>query len=433
MNLEIKKEKLAKGKIKLEVKVSQADLDNFRQKALEKLKAEVEIAGFRPGKAPNKMVIEKLGETRIESEALNLAVQESTYLALSKESAIPIESPKVAIKQFSKDKDLIYTVEVSILPQVVLTDYKKIKIKREKVKVSDEEVDKAILDLRKRMATPAEKKEGLSLGDWAEIDFEGSIKGVKIDKLTSKNMPFIVGEIKFVPGFEEKLIGMKKGEEKEFELILPQEAPDNDLKGKKAKFKVKINELKKIQLPELNKEFAQKLGAKNIEDLKIRMEEAIKNQKELEIENKYKADLVSKIALKTKIEIPESLVNQEKERLIIEFSRQIGMAGMTVEQFLQNQKKSKEDLDKDFVIQAEKNVRIGLTLAEISKAEGIEVIAAEIEAEIDRLINEGMKQGIKKSELIKNYESEEGKRSIENMIKNKKTIDKIAELNKSKN
>ena len=429
MDLEIKKEKLGKGKIKLEVKVLKADFDNFRKEALERLKVEVEVPGFRRGKAPDKMVIEKLGETRIESEALNLAVSKSTYVALLKENAIPIESPKVAIKQFSKDKDLVYTLEVSVLPEIVLSDYKNIKIKKEAVKIKKEEIEKAIEDLRKRMATPEEKKEGLKKGDFAEIDFEGSIKGVKIDKLTSKNMPFIVGEIKFVPGFKEKLLGMKKGEEKEFELTLPQESPD-ELGGKKAKFKVKINNLKKIKLPELNKEFTQKLGASSIDDLKERMKSAISNQKETDLNNKYKADLVSRIAEKSKIEIPESLVNQEKERLSVEFSRQIGMAGMTVEQFLENQKKSKDDLNKDFIIQAEKNVKIGLSLAEISKREKIEVTAAEIDAEIDRLVNEGARQGAKKSELLKSYESEEGKRSIENMIKNQKTIDKIIELNK---
>lgn len=430
MNLEVKKEKLAKGKVKLEVMVSKEDFDAYRQKAVERLKEQVEIPGFRPGKAPNKMVIEKLGETRIESEALDMVARESTFLALAKENIIPIESPKIAIKQFEKNKDLIYTIEVSILPQVILGDYRNIKIKKEEVKVKKEEVDKAIEDLRKRMATPIEKKEGLQKGDWAEIDFEGSIKGVKIDKLTSTKFPFVVGELKFVPGFEEKLIGMKKEEQKEFGLVLPQDAPDESLKGAKAKFKVKLHELKGIKLPELNQEFAQKLGASNIDDLRKRMEEAIKNQKQLEIENKYKMDLVDQAAAKTKIEIPDSLINQEKERLVGEFSRQLSMSGMTVEQFLEGQRKSKDALDKDFMIQAEKNVRIGLTLSEISKKENIEIIASEIDAEIDHLINEGMKQGLKKSDLVKTYDAEDGRRYIENMLKNKKTIDKIVELNK---
>ncbi|TSC91662.1 MAG: trigger factor [Candidatus Berkelbacteria bacterium Licking1014_96] len=429
MNPEITTEKLGKSQIKLEIKVAKKDFDEYRKKALERLKAEVEIAGFRKGKAPDKMVIEKLGETRVESEALDMTVRESTFLAMAKENIIPIESPKVAIKQFAKDKDLCFTIEVSILPQVILGNYKNIKIKKETVKVEKEEVDKAIEDLRKRMATPIEKKEGLERGDFAEIDFEGSVKGVKLDKLSSQKMPLVVGEIKFIPGFEEKLMGMKKGEEREFELTLPKEGVDDDLKGQQAKFKVKLNELKAIQLPELNQEFAQRLGASEIGDLKKRMEGAIKNQKELEIENKYKIALIDKVAAKTKIEIPESLVNQEKERLIGEFSRQLSMSGMTVEQFLAGQKKTKENLDKDFIIQAEKNVRIGLTLAEISKAENIEATATEIDEEIDRLINEGMSRGLKKSDLVKSYENEAGKRQIEHLIKNKKTIERIAELN----
>jgi trigger factor len=432
MKLEIKREDLGKAKVKLEITVSKADFDIYRAKALNRLKEQVEVSGFRPGKAPDKMVIEKLGETRIESEALDMVVRESTFLAMSKENIIPIDSPKVAISQFEKNKDLIYSIEVSILPKVVLGDYKNIKIKKEEAKISKEEVDKAIEDLRKRMATPIEKKEGLKKGDWAEIDFEGSIKGVKIDKLTSTKFPLVVGEVKFVPGFEEKLIGMKKGEEKEFELTLPKDAPEENLKGAKAKFKVKLHELKGIQLPELNQEFAQKLGASDLADLKKRMVEAIKNQKQLEIENKYKMNLVDQAATKTKIEIPESLINQEKERLIGEFSRQLSMSGMTVEQFLEGQKKSKDALDKDFVVQAEKNVRIGLTLAEISKAENVAITATEIETEVDRLINEGMKQGLKKSDLVKSYESEDGQRYIENMLKNKKTIDKIVELNSTR-
>lgn len=438
MNLEVKRKNLAKGKVKLEVMVAKKDFDIYREKATERLKAEVEIPGFRPGKAPNKMVIEKLGETRIESEALDMVVRESTFLAMSKENIIPIESPKVAVKQFERNKDLIYTIEVSILPKVILGDYKNIKIKKAEIKITKDEIDKGISDLQKRMATPVETKEGLKKGNWAEIDFEGSIKGVKIDKLTSTKFPFVLGELKFVPGFEEKLIGMKKGEEKEFELTLPKDAPEANLKGAKAKFKVKLHELKGIKLPELNQEFAQKLGAKDSADLRKRMEEAIKNQKQLEIENKYKMDLIDQTAMKTKIEIPESLVNQEKERLVSEFSRQLSMSGMTVEQFLEGQKSAKggsasgrkEDLDKDFIVQAEKNVRIGLTLSEISKAETIEITATEIEAEVDRLIDEGIKQGLKKSDLVKTYEGEDGQRYIENMLKNKKTIDKIVELNR---
>ena len=420
MNPEVRKEKLAKGKVKLEVTVSKEDFDIYRAKAIEKLKAEVQVPGFRPGKAPDKMVIDKLGETRIESEALDMVVRESTFLSMSKENIIPIESPKVAIKQFKKDEDLIYTIEVSVLPEIVLGDYKNIKIKKAEIKITKDEIDKAIVDLQKRMATPIETKEGLQKGNWAEISFEGFIKEVRIDKLSSDKFPCIIGEIKFVPGFEEKIIGMKKGEEKEFELTLPKDAPEENLKGAKAKFKVKLIELKEIKLPELNKEFAQKLGAKDMADLEKRMEEAIKNQKQLEIDNKYKMDLIDKAAMNTKIEIPESLVNQEKERLLGDFSRQLSMSGMTVEQFLAGQKKKKEDLDKDFIVQAEKNVRIGLTLAEISKKEKIEIIASEIDAEIDRLINEGMKQGLKKSDLVKTYESEDGQRYIENMIKNRK-------------
>lgn len=430
MDLEIKRENLGKSKVKLEIAVAKSDFNDYKKKAFERLKVEVEIPGFRKGKAPDMMVIEKLGETRIESEALDMVVRESTFLAMAKENIIPIESPKVAIKQFAKDKDLVYTVEVSVLPQVVLGNYQNIKIKKETAKVEKTEVDKAIEDLRKRMATPVEKKEGLQKGDWAEIDFEGLTKGVKLDKLSSEKMPLIVGEIKFIPGFEEKLMGMEKGEKKEFELVLPKEGVDDELKGQKVSFKVKLNELKKIQLPELNKEFAQKLGAGNIDDLKKRMEGAIKNQKELEIENKYKIELIDQVAAKTKIEIPESLVNQEKERLIGEFSRQLGISGMTVEQFLAGQRKSKEELDKDFIVQAEKNVRIGLTLAEISRTEKVEVTASEIDNEIERIINQGISQGIKKSDLVKTYESENGKRQIEHMIKNRKTIDKIVELNK---
>jgi len=431
MSLVVKKEKLPKSKIKLEVVVPLKDLDEYREKALEKLSQEIEIKGFRKGKAPKQMVIDRVGETRVDSEALEIAVPETSYMAMAQEKIVPLEQPKVSVKQFEKDKDLIYFLEVSILPEIEIKKYKDIKIKKDKVAVKDSEIKKALKDLRKRMASFKEKSGVLKKGDWAEISFEGSVNGVKKEKLTSPNFPFVVGEAQFIPGFEKKLIGMKKGEEKNFKLALPKEQLEDELKGKKADFKVKLNQLKIIIPPKLDKSFAAKLGAKDLADLKKRIKEGIESQKEKERDNKFKQELIEKIASKVKVELPEAIINQEKERLISDFTRQLNASGGNLDDYLVRVGRKKEDFDKDLAIQAEKNIKISLTLSKLSELEKIEATEAEVEKEIEDLINKGMQQGVQKSELVKNYDTPEAKRYVKSIIRNRKTIDKLVELNKN--
>jgi trigger factor len=431
MKFETKREDLKDSTVKLEITIGKKEFASYRQKAIERLGSDVEVAGFRKGHAPKGKILEKLGEARIDSEALDMIVNDATFRALHQENLIPLESPKIAVKQFEKNKDLIFEIEVSVLPEIVMGEYKGMKTKKEKVKVQDEEVNNAVNDLRRRMATLALKEGQLAKGDWAEINFEGYLNGAKIDKLSSQNFPYVVGEIKFIPGFEDKIVGMKVNEEKEFTLKLDKSHPDPEFQNKEVKFKVKLNQLKTIELPKLDKEFAEKLGAKDMADLKDRTQKAIRAQKEIECNNKYKIDLVEKVAESIKMELPKVIVDQEKNRLLAEFTGQLARSGLTPEDYLKRIKKSKDEFDKDLDKQAQKNVKVGLTLSEVAKREKIKVEEAEVQAEVGRMINEGMQQGVKKSDLLKTYESDEGKRYIKNLIRNRKTIDRIGELNKN--
>jgi len=426
--MEIKKEILPKSKVKLTITVPNSEMDGYLKMGLGKLKKDVEIKGFRAGKAPDKMVIEKLGEQRIASEALDLALPETYLRAITKEQIVPLEPPKISIKQFEKEKDLIYEVEVSVIPVVTLPNLKNIKIKKNNIKVEEEEIERALKDLRKRMATFEDKMEAAAKGDFVELDFEGSVDRVKLDKLTSKNHPMVLGETSLIPGFEEQVIGIKKGDEKEFKLTLPKNHPDKNVAGKVAEFKIKANAVKKIILPEIDQKFAEKLGSKNVENLWAKFSEAIKKQKEEVEERRSELEMVKDIAGKIKVEMPEVLVNQELERLISDIAARVQAQGMPFEDYLKNVKKEKKDLENELRDQALENVKIGLTLAEIGRKEKIEVTDHEIENEKKRMINEGVVAGMLREELEKNYEGDQGKRYIENFLRNRKTIARLKEL-----
>lgn len=430
MELKVEKKKLPKSKIKLNVTLSKKELDKFREQAVEKLNSEIDIPGFRKGKAPKMRVIEKAGEARIDSEALDLVLPQTTALAFAKSKTFPVNRPKVTIKQFEKNKDLKFSLEAEIMPKAKLPDYKGLKVKKEKGKITENDLKASLANLQKQMAEHKDKKEGLKKGDWAEINFEGKIRGVKLDKLCSKNFPFIVGETKFIPGFEKELLEMKKGEEKEFTTRMPKDFPDEETKGKEIDFAVKINNIKEVILPKIDQSFAKKLGAKDVADLKKRFKTAILNQKEQEILRKYQNDLLEKVVEGIKVDIPQGLIDNESQRLLAEFTKGLSLSGTNVEDYLKRVKKTKEEFDKDLKIQAEKNVKIGLALSEIGKIEKIKVTETEIEAETEHLINAGMQQGAKKSELVKGYENEDGKRYVENLVRNRKTVERLVELNK---
>lgn len=379
--MKVTKSELKKTKVKLVIKLEPDEMVPYFLASFEKVAPTVKLDGFRPGKAPRKLVEEAAGVSRIMSEALDEAVSHSYYHAVQQEKMIPVSSPKIVINKYptyglTKDEvkgEFEFEVEIDVLPEVTLGDFSKLRIEKgEPKKVKKEDVEKVLAHFRKQSATLEDSAKPAEKGDRVELNFEGFLKKVRIDAMCSKNHPLILGEGSLIPGFEENILGMKKDEKKEFKIKFPADYHSKEFAGKEAEFKIELLDVKKVVLPELDQKFAEKFGHKGMDELKKAIEENLEKEMkesfELELENKA----VEKVLPLLKAEIPESLVKKETERMVGDYAAQLTARGLNFEKYLEGMKKTKEDFEKDMYPQAEKNVRVGLLLGKIIDKENID-------------------------------------------------------------
>lgn len=365
--MNIKRENLPKSRIKLTIEVPAEKTEKYFSEAYKKLAPTVEIKGFRPGQAPRAMTLESIGHGRYHQTALDLALPETYYEAILTEKIVPVQPPAVSVKEFKEGQAFIYEAEVDVVPVIKLGDYKKIKVKYQKPKfeVKKDEVDKIISRLKYQSALFNSIDRPAKNGDRVEIDFEGTVDNVKQENLCSKNHPIILGEGTMIPGFEKELVGMKKSEEKEFDLDVPQ-IKDRD-KTKKAHFKVKVIDIKEVVLPEVNTDFAKKFGHDTPEKLEQAIKEKVLEEKVMQDKQLLEQKVLDKIIEESKIEVPESLIEQEVSRRLIQFQNQMGPG---FAKYLESIGKKIEDLRKEMHASSEQSVKIGLILGEIAKNEG---------------------------------------------------------------
>jgi len=379
--MEIKKEDLGKSKVKLLIKVSSPEMRGFFARSYNKLAPAIEVKGFRKGMAPRSMIISAIGENRLASEVIDLALQETYSQAIKKEMIIPVAPPKINIKMLkdltTDTAELEYEAEIDLLPEIKLGDYKKIKIKKadQKKDVSEDEIEQVLSHLVRTRAEFKEISREVKLGDRMEINFEGFEKGVKIENLTSQNYPVILGSKTLIPAFEEKLVGLKKGEKKEFNLEMPEPGSGSGQKkihpeqSRKVDFKVEVLQTQEVILPKINNDFAKKYQKDTLEDLKKAIKVDIAKQKELQEKQNLENAVLEELLKIIEVEIPESLINQEIDRQMNNIRERTAAMGMTFEKYLESLKKTEEEFRKDFRGQAEKTIKIGLALGEIVKRE----------------------------------------------------------------
>lgn len=379
--MESKVEKSKDSKVKLTITVSPKEMVKYFDLAYEKIAPEAKLQGFRPGKAPRALVESTVGISRIFGEALDMAVNENYINALKENNLSPIAEPSVVIDKYptyGKNEEEIkdnleYQIEISVFPEVEIGDYSKIKIELPKKEEAKEEDVKKILDnLLKQKSNFKEIDREAKLGDFVELSYEGSLKGVRIDAMCSKNHPMVLGEGNLIPGFEKEVQGMKKGEKKTFKIKFPKDYHSKEYAGKDAEFSVELVNLKEVVLPELDDTFAADFGQKNVADLK----DAIKHNLEHELEHKYENELevrvIDKVIPLVKATLPEVMVSQEVERMIEGYKEQLKKMGLTFDSYLTSMKKTEEDIRKEMKVTAEKNVKVGLMLGEIIKEQKLD-------------------------------------------------------------
>lgn len=372
--MEVKVEKLKQSKIKIVITLEPSEMIKHFNDAYKHIAPTVKLPGFRPGKAPRKLIESTVGVSRILGEGIDTAISESYIKALKENSLNPISSPTIKINKYPNYGETVeeianpleFEIETLVFPEVTLGDYSKIKIEKpKKEEVKEEDIKKILDNLQKQKAAFQEIDREAKDGDWVEVSFEGSLKGVKIDSMCSKNHPLILGEKSLIPGFEEQIVGMKKGEKKTFKIKFPKDYHAKEYAGKEAEFSVEIINLKEVKLPPIDDVFAADFGQKNADDLV----EAIKKNLAVELEKKYHDELENKVLDKmlplVKADIADEMINQEVSRIFTGYQEQLKGMGMNFETYLSSIKKTAEEFQKEMRPTAEKNIKIGLMLGKV--------------------------------------------------------------------
>jgi len=392
-----------KNERKITVKIEGEKWQKALDKAFEKANKKAKIDGFRPGKAPKEIFLKKYGIESLFMDAGDLVLQDA-YMQMIEENkdAEIVAQPDIELN--SVDENAIeFVFTLTLKPEVKLGKYKGLKVKKEKVEVSKEEVDATIEQMRSRYAENVVKEGAIEEGDIAVIDFEGFKDGVAFEGGKGENYSLTIGSGTFIPGFEEQLIGLKKDEEKEIDVTFPEDYHSEDLKGAKATFKVKVNEVKQIQIPELGEEFFEDLGFEGVNDeksLRKEVESTIRARKDADSDNKYIDDLLEAAAKEVEIDLPHNMVHEEIHRMIHQYEDHLKMQGLSLEQFLEFTHSTMEALEDQMHEEAEKRVTYRLMLEEIAKVEKIEITE---EKAIEEAENLAEKYQMKKEEFLEAF------------------------------
>ena len=387
-------QKLPKSKVELTIEIEAVQFNKFYEKAILSLGKDFEIEGFRKGKAPKEILEKNINSSEILNIAAQEAVEENYKKVIFENKIEPISRPEVEILKVALGNPFEFKVKVLVMPEIKLPDYKKItsKFKKEKVFVSEKEIDDIIFQLQSSRAKFTALERPAKVGDFIEIEYSISLENKGgIEKFKDG---FLLGKGKFIPGFEENLENMKKNEEKEFSLIFPKSHSRKDLSGNKVNFKVKVVALKKMELPEISDTFLQSLGEfKTVSDLRKNIEENLRKEKTLAQREKRKSEILEVIAKDCSFEVPEILVISEKEKLLEDFKREIKNSNnLSFEEYLNKAKKDKNEIEKHLFGISQKRVKNFLILREIGREEKIFVSDNEV--------------GDKMRDLSKNYKNE---------------------------
>ena len=396
---------MAKNVKEIEIKVEGKEWEEALDKAFKEANKKAKIDGFRPGHAPKEVFIKKYGEQALYMDAAE-AVVDGAYEKMLKENEKNLEDlvarPDVQVKDINGE-GVTFNFVLTMRPEVKLGDYKKINVKREKAKVTAEEIEDTIENIRHRYAEDVLKDGEIKDGDVAVIDFDGFVDGVAFEGGKGENYSLKIGSGTFIPGFEEQLIGLKSGDEKDVEVTFPEDYHAEDLKGKKATFKVKVHEVKEVKVPELDKDFFEDLGMEGVdtkEKLEAKISESILTNKESELENKYIDELLEAAAKDTEVDIPEVMINDELERMISQYDSHLRSQGITLEQFYKFTNSDEEALKSQMRPEAARRVKHRLMLEEIAKQEKIEISDEEANKEAERLAENYQ---IKKEEFLQMF------------------------------
>ena len=375
------------NELKLEFTIESKKFDEGMKKVYAKSAKYFNIPGFRKGKAPMAIVEKQYGSEIFYEDTFNEIVPEEYERELKENNIEAVSRPEIEVKQMGKGQDLIFTAIVQTKPEVKLGKYKGIELKKIEYNVTDEDIEHELghmADRNSRLVTVEDRP--VENGDITVIDFEGFVDGVAFEGGKAENHELTIGSNTFIPGFEDQIIGMKTGEEKDINVKFPEEYFSEELKGKDATFKVKLHEIKKKELPELNDDFAKDTSEfDTLEELK----KSIKEKLEEENKNKAKYETedaaIKAVSDATEVEIPSGMIETEIDNMVRDIETRLSYQGMKLDQYLEMMGKSMEDFRKEYEEQAKTSVKTRLTLEAIEKAEKIQPSDEEVDKKLKEM------------------------------------------------
>ena len=407
----------------------EVDAETFKtalDDAFKKVVKQVSIPGFRKGKIPRGLFEQRFGVEALYQDALDILLPVEYPKAVEEAGIEPVDRPEIDVEKIEKGESLIFTAKVTVKPEVKLGEYKGLGIEKDDTTVTDEDVQNELKALQERQAELVVKEEGaVEEGNTVVLDFEGFVDGEAFEGGKAENYSLEVGSGSFIPGFEDQLVGLEAGAEKDVEVTFPEEYHAEELAGKPAVFKVKIHEIKAKELPDLDDEFAKDIDeevetlAELTEKTKKRLEEA----KENEADAKLREELVLKASENAEADVPQAMIDTELDRMLKEFEQRLQMQGMNLELYTQFSGQDEAALKEQMKEDAEKRVKSNLTLEAIAKAENLEVSDEEVEAELTKMAEaynmpvENIKQAIGSTDAMK--EDLKVRKAIDFLVENR--------------
>lgn len=416
MNTKI--EKLEENVVKLEITVEKEEFDKCIQKSYKKNVKSFNIPGFRKGKAPFSIIVRHHGVEVFYEDAMDFCYNDTYKEAIDEYKLAPVDYPEIDIVQVGNDQDFIYTAKVTLKPEAELGAYKGIEVKKNVYPVTDEDIENQIKSMQLKNARVEIKENGaIESGDTAVIDFKGFIDGEAFEGGEGNDFPLEIGSGSFIGNFEDQLIGLNKGEEKEIVAVFPENYGKEDLNGKEALFKVTVKEIKVKELPAIDDEFAKEVSEfDTIEDLKS----DIKSKKEKENEEKaikeYEDSAVNIVTDNAKFQVPQVMINKEIDYMLKNFESRLKYQGIDMKSYYEYTNSSEEKIKEMMKDSAERKVRTDLVLSKIAETENIEASDEEVLA--------------KAKEVAKYYDTKDIDKTAELVLKSQKdmlTIDIVDE------
>ena len=369
----------------LKITAPAADVNAGFKKAVQKIANQVNIPGFRKGKAPRAIIEMHYGKEAVKQEAFEEVANKAYSEALEQEKLIPVSDPKVEESTFEEGKDLELTIKVTLKPEPELGEYKGLHVDKKEAEVTDEQVEAQIKDLMSRDAKMVVAEEGavIEKGDFAIIDFAGTVDGEPFSGGEGKGYPLEVGSNSFIPGFEDQLVGLSKGDSTDVEVTFPEEYFVKELAGKEAVFKVNIQDVKRKELPELNDEYvASKTDFKTVEELRANYKERMQKAAEANAKAEYEHELIDLAVANAKFSVPEIMIEDKISQMVDEMKMSLESRKMTLDMYMQYTGLDMAKIRENQRPVAEENVKTDLVLDAIAKAENIQVDMADVDAEI---------------------------------------------------